>query len=87
MTYRSITRWYRSGRRYSRNLSAEELNASDEYVELIERIESRRTAVDKSIGDMTSDTEFVGAVREIMGNDRGADESSPADDVCEDHPE
>ncbi len=65
-------------------LSDEELNASDEYAELVEHIESHRTTVDDVMGDMASDTEFVGAVRELMNRDHGTDESISPDDERED---
>jgi DNA-binding response OmpR family regulator len=47
-----------------------ELAASDEYDDLVARIDQYREIVDEDLGDMASDTEFVGAVREIM-NDQG----------------
>jgi len=43
-----------------------ELEASTEYAELVERVERSREAVDEELGDMSTDTDFVGAVREIM---------------------
>jgi len=51
-----------------------ELAASDEYAGLVERIESKRKSVDADLGDLASDTEFIGAVREIMD-----DEDFPTD--------
>lgn len=58
------------------NLSAEELGTSDEYAELVERIETHRATVDEAMGDMASDTEFVGAVREITNRNRDTDGSN-----------
>jgi DNA-binding response OmpR family regulator len=49
--------------------SADELAASDEYDELVDRIETMRETVDADLGDMASDTDFVGAVREIMSEE------------------
>jgi DNA-binding response OmpR family regulator len=46
-------------------LSDEELRTSHEYPELIERIETHRDVVHEALGDLSSDTGFVGAVREI----------------------
>lgn len=46
--------------------SVDELEASDEYSNLVDQIEVKSEAVDASLGDMASDTDFVGAVREIM---------------------
>ncbi len=48
-----------------------ELAESDEYAALVDRIERERERVDEELGDMSTDTEFVGAVREIM-DDEGA---------------
>lgn len=50
--------------------SADELAASDEYAALVEKIEAIRETVDADLGDMASDTEFVGAVREIIADDK-----------------
>lgn len=47
----------------------DELETSDEYATLVDRIEAKREDVDASLGDMASDTDFVGAVREIMGSE------------------
>ncbi|NHX36486.1 MULTISPECIES: response regulator [Halolamina] len=47
-----------------------ELNDSPEYANLVDRIERQREEVDEELGDMSTDTDFVGAVREIM-NDEG----------------
>ena len=46
-----------------------ELAESDEYDELLDRIEAAREAADDDMGDMGSDSEFVGAVREIMNDE------------------
>ena len=43
-----------------------ELAASEEYDELLDRIDQHHDAVDDGLGDMASDADFVGAVREIM---------------------
>jgi len=42
-----------------------ELAASEGYANLLERIEKAEAAVDESAGDMASESEFVGAVREL----------------------
>jgi len=42
-----------------------ELEGSDAYAELEARIDEQREAADVSLGDMGSDIEFVGAVREL----------------------
>lgn len=47
----------------------DELSASEEYAELLERIESMRASVDADLGDMAADTNFVGAVRQIVDTD------------------
>ncbi|GAB7013075.1 response regulator [Halolamina salina] len=49
--------------------SEAELEASEEYSALTDRIEAKRDAVDEELGDMASDTAFVGAVREIMNGE------------------
>jgi len=43
----------------------EELQEREEYVELLDRIEAAEAAVDETTGDMASESEFVGAVREV----------------------
>lgn len=48
---------------------ADELAASEEYAELLDSIEATREVVDANLGDMSSDTDFVGAIREISGDD------------------
>lgn len=44
------------------------LESNDEYAELVERIATHRAAVDDVMGDMASDSAFIGAVREITGD-------------------
>ncbi|MBX0325625.1 response regulator [Halomicroarcula sp. F13] len=51
------------------------LESNDEYAQLVERIESHQADVDETMGDMASDSEFVGAVREIMDDSSGTDAS------------
>ncbi|QKY19254.1 response regulator [Halolamina sp. CBA1230] len=51
--------------------SASELEESEAYDELIDRIERVELIVDDELGDLRSDTEFVSAVREI---DEGGEE-------------
>jgi len=46
-------------------LSRTERADSDAYQTLVDRIETHRASLDASIPDLTSDTDFVGAVREI----------------------
>ena len=46
-----------------------ELAESDQYDDLLDRIDDARSAADDDLGDMGSDTEFVGAVREIMDDE------------------
>ena len=43
-----------------------ELAESDQYDDLLDRIDDAREEADDDLGDMGSDSEFVGAVREIM---------------------
>ncbi|WP_435115821.1 response regulator [Halolamina sp. C58] len=43
-----------------------ELADSEQYEELLNRIDEAETDADDELGDMSSDTEFVGAVREIV---------------------
>lgn len=57
--------------------AVEELEASNEYSDLLDRIEAKRQAVGASLGDMASDTDFVGAVREIVDS---GDRSPPDTD-------
>ena len=54
--------------------SEAELSDSEEYAALADRIERKREAVDEELGDMGSDTAFVGAVREIMNDEEGGTE-------------
>jgi DNA-binding response OmpR family regulator len=49
--------------------SEDHLEANEEYADLLERIETSRATVDDAIGDMDSDSDFIGAVREIMDED------------------
>ncbi|WP_256390741.1 response regulator [Natronoarchaeum rubrum] len=49
--------------------TSEELAESEKYGELVDRIEAERETVDEDLGDMASDTGFVGAVREIMSEE------------------
>jgi len=49
--------------------TSEELSDSEEYADLVERIEAERETVDEDLGDMASDAGFVGAVREIMDDE------------------
>jgi DNA-binding response OmpR family regulator len=46
-----------------------ELAESDQYDDLLNRIDDARSAADDDLGDMGLDTEFVGAVREIMDDE------------------
>lgn len=48
------------------------LESNEEYAELVGRIETHRAAVDDAMGDMASDSDFVGAVREIMDGSGGS---------------
>lgn len=45
--------------------SESRLESNEEYTELVERIETHKAAVDDAMGDLASDSEFIGAVREI----------------------
>ncbi|SFS02301.1 HalX domain-containing protein [Halomicrobium zhouii] len=56
-----------------------ELAESGEYADLVDRIEAAETTVDEDLGDMADDTDFVGAVREIMDDDGGPADPSPTD--------
>lgn len=47
----------------------EKREESEEYTALSERIEEHSDAVDETIGDMSSDLDFVGAVRELTDED------------------
>jgi DNA-binding response OmpR family regulator len=46
-----------------------ELAESDQYDDLLDRIDDARDAAGDDLGDMESDAEFVGAVREIMDDE------------------
>jgi DNA-binding response OmpR family regulator len=62
--------------------TADELAANDEYADLVDQIEALRQSVDAELGDLSSDTGFVGAVREIMPEkERPLDESPAAEEV------
>jgi DNA-binding response OmpR family regulator len=50
-----------------------ELAESDQYDDLLDRIDDARSAANEGLGDMGSDPEFVGAVREIMDEEAGDD--------------
>jgi len=52
--------------------TGEELADSEEYADLVDRIEAERATVDDDLGDLSSDREFVGAVREIVDEDESA---------------
>lgn len=52
----------------------DELDDSEEYRDLLERIDSKRAEVDANLGDMGCDIDFVGAVREIDDVDEGFEE-------------
>jgi len=56
---------------------AERLSESDEYRALLERIDQCRDALDESTADLSSDSNFVGAVREVQ--DRFEDTSDERD--------
>ncbi len=45
--------------------SSAELEESEEYTGLLRRIEEQTDALDSRLGELSSDTDFVGAVREI----------------------
>lgn len=47
-------------------LSENRLEENEEYVDLVDRIETHRASVEAAMGDMSSDTGFVSAVREIV---------------------
>lgn len=59
-----------------RQKAAKELDSSDEYTDLVDQIERARETVDSQLGDMSSDTDFVGAVREIMPDEIGPTEGA-----------
>ncbi|QLG50040.1 response regulator transcription factor [Natrinema halophilum] len=46
-----------------------ELAESEEYQELLDRIEMKREEVDEDLGDMDSEIDFVSAVREVDASD------------------
>ena len=51
-----------------------ELEGSDAYQELLERIEMKRLEVDHDLGDMDSEIDFVSAVREVDDAGGGFDD-------------
>lgn len=57
--------------------SENRLESNEEYTDLIERIETHRAVVDDAMGDLASDSEFIGAVREITGD---SDEKTAPDE-------
>ncbi|AGB14791.1 response regulator with CheY-like receiver domain and winged-helix DNA-binding domain [Halovivax ruber XH-70] len=56
--------------------SEAELADSDEYQDLLDRIDAKQTAVDDGLGDMGSEIDFVSAVRDLSD-----DASAHAEDV------
>lgn len=54
-----------------------ELDESDAYQDLLDRIEARRAEVDEGLGDMGSDIGFVSAVRELTGEPDTDDRGEP----------
>jgi DNA-binding response OmpR family regulator len=52
----------------------QELENTEEYQQLLDRIEETKQAVDEDLGDMESDMEFVSAVREIEAESNGFDD-------------
>jgi DNA-binding response OmpR family regulator len=46
-----------------------ELDTSEEYRDLLDRIEAKQTEVDADLGELDSEMDFVGAVREIEDDD------------------
>lgn len=57
--------------------SEAELADSDEYRELLDRIDAKQEAVDDGLGDMGSEFDFVSAVRELSDGDGTADAADP----------
>jgi DNA-binding response OmpR family regulator len=51
-----------------------ELADNDEYQELLDRIERAEASADDHLGDMSSETDFVGAVRDIDDDTNGLPE-------------
>ena len=54
-----------------------ELEESEEYQELLERIDAKRAEVDGDLGDMGSEIDFVSAVREIDAGEGGLEDIKP----------
>lgn len=63
-------------------LGAERLESNDEYTDLVDQIETHRGAADEALGDMASDSGFIGAVREIM-DDSDRTGTSDASDISD----
>jgi DNA-binding response OmpR family regulator len=57
-----------------------ELEDSDAYQDLLERIEATREETDQKLGDMGSDIDFVSAVREIAEREDAAEERDTGGD-------
>jgi len=51
-----------------------ELEQSEVYQDLLDRIESQRTEVDDNLGNMGAEVDFVSAVREVEDGDSGFDD-------------
>lgn len=62
--------------------SANRLDSNEEYADLVERIETHRGVVDDAMGDLASDSAFIGAVREIA--DEPGETHPPDEKVVED---
>ncbi|WP_161607612.1 HalX domain-containing protein [Haloarcula japonica] len=54
--------------------SDEELAKNTDYQALVKCIETQRALIDTSVPDLASDTDFVGAVREIEDQSETTDE-------------
>ena len=61
----------------------EDLDRSEAYQTLDEQVEKQEDEVDESLGDMESDTDFVGAVREIVDDAEESPESTDDDELTE----
>jgi len=57
----------------------EELAKNEAYQELLDRIEAQRAEVDDDLGDMGSDIDFVGAVRELEDGSSGFETAEMGD--------
>ncbi|USZ71674.1 response regulator [Natronosalvus halobius] len=51
-----------------------ELEASDEYRNLLDRIDAKQAEIDGGLGDMSSDIDFVSAIRELADDAEGGDQ-------------